>query len=191
MDVENCRISKRKAELLKMAQICIYVPANSSRTFYEGLQSLWFIYIAVLNDDCGHEVPFGRWYQILYPLYKEDLKLGGITRDHALELIECFVFKVNEIEFLLHNGVSFFEDGNTGRLTLTTGGVNSNGEDVTNEVSYLFLEALSNCRMIQPNPAVRLHKGTPDKFLNLITCIMISGASTVHIFNDETIIQCQ
>lgn len=180
---------KRKAELLKIAQICRHVPANPPRTFHEGLQSLWFIYIAVLNDDCGHEVPFGRWDQVLYPLYKEDIRLGRITRDQALELIECFILKVNEIEFLLHNGASFFEDGNTGRLTLTIGGVNSNGEDATNEVSYLFLEALSNCRMIQPNPAVRLHKGTPDKFLDMVTGIMSSGANTVQIFNDETIIQ--
>ncbi|TAL72655.1 MAG: hypothetical protein EPN88_04815, partial [Bacteroidetes bacterium] len=180
---------QRKAELLKMAQICRHVPANPPRTFHEGLQSLWFIYIAVLNDDCGHEVPFGRWDQVLYPLYEEDIKQGRITRDQALELIECFILKVNEIEFLLHNGASFFEDGNSGRLTLTIGGVNSNGEDATNEVSYLFLEALSNCRMIQPNPAVRLHKGTPDKFLDLVTSIMSSGANTVQIFNDEPIIQ--
>lgn len=180
---------QRKAELLKVAQICRHVPANPPRTFHEGIQSLWFMYLAVLNDDCGHEVPFGRWDQVLDPLYQEDIKQGRITRVQALELIECFVLKVNEIEFLLHNGASFFEDGNSGRLTLTIGGVDSNGEDATNEVSYLFLEALSNCRMIQPNPAVRLHKGTPDKFLDLVTSIMSSGANTVQIFNDETIIQ--
>jgi pyruvate formate-lyase/glycerol dehydratase family glycyl radical enzyme len=186
---ETAESPQRKAELLKMSQICRHVPANPPRTFHEGLQSLWFIYIAVLNDDCGHEVPFGRWDQVLYPLYEEDIKQGRITKEQALELIECFVLKVNEIEFLLHNGASFFEDGNSGRLTLTIGGVDSNGEDATNEVSFLFLEALSNCRMIQPNPAVRLHKGTPDNFLDLVTSIMSSGANTVQIFNDETIIK--
>lgn len=179
----------RKAELMKIAEICNHVPANPPRTFHEGLQSLWFIYIAVLNDDCGHEIPFGRWDQVLFPLYEEDLKKGRITRSDALELIECFILKINEIEFLLHNGASFFEDGNSGRLTLTIGGVNSYGEDATNEVSYLFLEALSNCRMIQPNPAVRIHKSTPIKFIDLVTEVMCSGANTVQVFNDETIIE--
>lgn len=179
----------RKTELLKIADICRHVPANPPRNFHEGLQSLWFMYISIVNDDCGHEIPFGRWDQVLYPLYKEDIEHGRITRDEALELIECYLLKVNEIEFLLHNGASLFEDGNTGRLTLTIGGVNRDGEDATNEVSYLFIEALSNCRMIQPNPAVRLHKNTPEKFIDLVAGTMSSGANTVQIFNDETIIQ--
>jgi pyruvate formate-lyase/glycerol dehydratase family glycyl radical enzyme len=181
--------SERRTDLLRIAEICRHVPANPPRTFHEGLQSLWFIYIAVLNDDCGHEVPFGRWDQALFPLYQQDLEHGHITKEEALELIECYVLKANEIEFLLPNSASFFEDGNSGRITLTIGGVDRSGEDGTNEVSYLFLQALSNCRMIRPNPAVRLHKGTPDDFLELVVRIMGSGANTVQIFNDETVIQ--
>lgn len=181
--------SERKADLSKIAEICRRIPASPPRTFHEGLQSLWLIYISVLNDDCGHEVPFGRWDQVLYPLYRKDLENGRITREQALELIECYLLKANEIEFLLHNGASLFEDGNSGRITVTIGGVNKEGEDATNEVSYLFLEALSNCRMIQPNPAVRIHQGTPEKFLHDVAEIMGSGANTVQIFNDETVIK--
>lgn len=186
---EQTQSPERKRELLEIAQICRYVPANPPRNFREGLQSLWFIYIAIVSDDCGHEVPFGRWDQVLHNLYGDDIINKRITREQALELIECYLLKVNEIEFLLHNGASLFEDGNSGRLTLTIGGINREGEDATNEVSYLFLEALSNCRMIQPNPAVRIHKNTPEKFLELVANIMGSGANTVQIFNDETVIQ--
>lgn len=186
---EKIQFPERKRELLDIATICRHVPANPPRTFQEALQSLWFIYIAIVTDDCGHEVPFGRWDQVLDPFYKDDLKNGRITRSHALELIECYLLKVNEVEFLLHNSASLFEDGNSGRLTLTIGGVNSDGFDATNDVSYLFLEALSNSRMIQPNPAVRIHKNTPEDFMDLVTQIMASGANTVQLFNDETVIQ--
>lgn len=179
---------ERRQELLVIAEICRRVPANPPVTFREGLQSLWFIYTAVANDDCGHEVPFGRWDQMLYPLYEKDISEGILTREGALELIECFILKTNEIEFLLHNGASFFEDGNTGRLTLTIGGMDRDGKDATNEVSHLFIEALSNARMIQPNPAVRLHRDSPEKFVRLVTQMMASGANTVQIFNDETVI---
>ncbi len=186
---ERCECPERGAELRNIARICRRVPAESPRTFHEALQSLWFVYIALANDDCGHEIPFGRWDQLLYPYYDEDITQGRITRGQALELIECFILKTNEIEFLLHNGASLFEDGNSGRITLTIGGVDRYGNDATNEVSYLFLEALSNCRMIQPNPAVRLHIKTPEKFIDQVAEIMASGANTVQVFNDETVIK--
>jgi formate C-acetyltransferase len=179
---------ERKKELQTIADVCRRVPAYPPETFQEGIQSLWFLYTAIVNDDCGHEIPFGRWDQMLYPLYAKDLKAGRITRAGALELLECFLLKTNELEFFLHNGAAFFEDGNTGRLTLTIGGVDRDGNDATNALSYMFLEALSNCRMIQPNPAIRLHKGSPEKFINLVTGIMASGANTVQLFNDETVI---
>lgn len=180
---------ERKAELLEIARICRHVPAHRPRNFQEALQSLWFTYLAVLMDDGGHEVPFGRWDQALFPLYQEDTEKEDLTRGKALELLEAFLLKTNEIEFLLHNKARLFEDGNSGRLTLTLGGMDENGHDATNPVSYLFLEALSNIRMIRPNPAVRLHRHTPEDFLHQVTDIMAGGANTVQVFNDEAIIK--
>lgn len=179
----------RKAELLEIARIFRHVPANPPGTFREGLQSLWLNYLAVLLDDCGHEVPFGRWDQLLFPLYKKDLENGAISRGETLELFEAFIIKTNEIEFLLHNKARLFEDGNSGRITLTIGGVDANGNDATNELSYLFLDALSNTRMVRPNPAVRLHRNTPESFIQRVTEIMASGANTIQVFNDESIIK--
>ncbi len=181
--------AKRKAELLEIARIFRHVPANPPGTFQEGLQSLWLNYLAVLLDDGGHEVPFGRWDQLLFPLYKKDLENGTISRSETLELLEAFLIKTNEIEFMLHNKARLFEDGNSGRITLTIGGVDENGNDATNELSYLFLDALSNTRMVRPNPAVRLHRNTPERFIQRVTEIMASGANTIQVFNDESIIK--
>jgi pyruvate formate-lyase/glycerol dehydratase family glycyl radical enzyme len=180
---------QRRAELLHIADMCRHVPANPPRSFYEGMQSLFLTYIAVAMDDGGHEIPFGRWDQALYPLYKRDLETGETTKEQALELIEAFLIKINEFEFLLNNKARLFEDGNSGRLTLTIGGVDQDGRDATNDLSCLFLEALSNTRMIRPNPAVRLHRETPEPFLNQVVEIMASGANTIQVFNDEAIVQ--
>ncbi len=178
----------RKKELLEIAEICRRVPAHPARTFREALQSFWFTYLGVLLDDGGMEVPFGRMDQVLYPFYQADLAEGRLTRADALDLLKLFCIKASEIVFLLEDGVNLAEDGNTGRLTVTIGGVDRNGADATNEVSYLFLEAIAACRMLQPNMAVRLHAGTPVDFLNKVASAMTSGANNLQVFNDETIV---
>ena len=178
----------RKKELTEIAAICRNVPERKANNFQEGLQSLWFAFIAAANDDGGHEIPFGRWDQVLYPLYKADIETKRLTKAAALELLEAYLIKADEVEFLLMNKAQFFEDGNSARITLTVGGVDKAGNDATNEISYLFLEAFSNSRLPKPNPAVRLHQKTPVKFLTRAVEIMAAGANTIQVFNDESII---
>ena len=180
--------STRKQELLEIAEICRRVPAQPARTFREALQSFWFVYLGVLLDDGGMEVPFGRLDQILYPFYEADLAAGRLTRAGALELLEAFCIKASEIVFLLEEAVNLSEDGNTGRLTLTIGGLNREGLDATNDVSRLFLEAIANCRTLQPNTAVRLHPGTPADFFGQVVSAMTSGANNLQVFNDQTVV---
>ncbi len=179
----------RKKELLEISKVCRTVPEKKASNFREGLQALWFAFIAVANDDGGHEIPFGRWDQVLYPLYKADLDTGKVTKAEALELLEAYLIKADEVEFLLMNKAQYFEDGNSARITLTIGGVDISGNDATNEISYLFLEALSNTRLPKPNPAVRLHSKTPETFLSRVVEIMADGANTIQVFNDESIIK--
>jgi formate C-acetyltransferase len=178
----------RKEGLLEISEICRRVPAYPAQTFREGLQSIWFTYLGVLLDDGGMEVPFGRMDQILGPLYDADLASGRLTRADALELLEAFCVKASEIVFLLENAVNLAEDGNTGRLTVTIGGVDREGRDATNEVSYLFLEAAANSKTIQPNLAVRLHPDSPKEFIKRVVSGMTSGSNNLNVFNDQTIV---
>jgi len=49
---------KRKTELLRIAEVCDWVPANPARTFYEALQSVWFTHILHAWDK-GHSAGMG------------------------------------------------------------------------------------------------------------------------------------
>jgi len=178
----------RKKGLLEISEICRRVPAYPAQTFREGLQSFWFTYLGVLLDDGGMEVPFGRIDKILGSLYDADLAAGRLTRADALELLETFCVKSSEIVFLLENAANLAEDGNTGRLTMTIGGVDREGRDATNEVSYLFLEAVANSKTIQPNLAVRLHLDSPKEFVKRVVSGMTSGSNNLNVFNDQTIV---
>ena len=88
----------RKAELMKMAEVCDRVPANPAETFYEALQSYHFAWI-LLTLELYHNIAFalGRMDQYLYPYYTKDIEEGRLTREEAQELLDCYILKLNEV----------------------------------------------------------------------------------------------
>ncbi len=78
----------RKAELLEIAEVCDWVPANPARTFREALQSFHFAWL-MLTVELYHNIAFalGRMDQYLYPYYQDDLRDGRITKEEAQELL--------------------------------------------------------------------------------------------------------
>lgn len=177
-----------KAELEEIARICDKVPWRPAGSFREALQAAWFAYLGLLFDDGGMEIPFGRLDQELGKHYIADLEKGMITEQQARELVECFYIKASEISFLLEEGTSQVEDGNTGRLTLTIGGLGPDGEDSTNELSSLFLDVAGYAGTLHPNIAVRVHGGTPRPFFDKAMEVIASGANSIQLFGDEAII---
>ena len=158
---------KRKQELLKTADVCDWVPANPARTFQEALQSIYFARMLV-----SWETPLsvshspGRVEQLLNPYYESDLKRGGITREEVQEFIDCFLVKLNHTGLGNHIGV---------------GGVNANGQDATNDLSYMFLEGMEHIRLVEPFISIMLHGKTPDE-LFLKACQLMSLGTSHPVF---------
>ena len=86
----------RKAELERIAEVCDWVPANPARSFHEALQTMWFCHVLIFLDTggAGAAAP-GRVDQYLYPYYKRDIERGKLTREEALELLECYRVKMS------------------------------------------------------------------------------------------------
>jgi formate C-acetyltransferase len=179
----------RAAELRRIAETCRRVPREGARTFEEALQSFWFLYVGIVLDDGGMEIPFGRLDQLLWPYYRNDVAAGRIDSVAALELFECFFVKASELTFVLENGANRVEDGNTGRLTLTLGGLDAAGHDATNALSHLLVQTAANARTLQPNVSVRLHEGTPTDFVERVLSVVVSGSNNVQLFNDSAIVR--
>lgn len=89
-----------KKELMELAEICRYVPSHPARTFQEAVQSIFMVLLAVHMESNGHAISLGRFDQYVYPLYKKDIEEGRITKEKALEIIECFFIKCNELNKL-------------------------------------------------------------------------------------------
>jgi len=169
--------NQRKLELLKIAERCRHVPAEPPRDFIEALQAIWLTQAVVLISYGGGSITCpGRVDQFLYPYYRQDLAAGRITRDQALEAIMEYIVKLATVVYFGPNNV-------------TIGGVDKNGEDVVNEVSYLFLEAhkrLKGCGRI--GLAVRISPKTPREFLTK-ACEVHRECAGVAFHNDEVVIR--
>jgi len=139
----------RKAELLKIASTCDRVPANPARTFYEAIQSFYFAWMMLLWETWGS---VGRIDQYLYPYYERDIREGRLTREEAQELIDCFIIKLNQGQGLQTTN------------TIGVGGVRADGNDATNDLSYMFIEGMMHTRLTNWF-AVMIHSKTPDELL--------------------------
>jgi pyruvate formate-lyase/glycerol dehydratase family glycyl radical enzyme len=175
----------RKRELEAIARHCEWVPENPARTFQEALQSYWFVHLVINFLDLPQVGSGIRLDQTLYPFYEEDVRQERITRDDAQEWLEFLFVKFQETGFLHAPIWSGFGGGALGFQTVTIGGVDAQGNDVTNELSYLVLDATKSVRAIVPPLALRWHDGIPRKLVNKAIEVMASGMPQPAIFNDK------
>jgi len=179
----------RKEELMKIAEICRWVPAKPPRNFQEALQFVWFTQVALHQENYEQAISMGRIDQYLYPYYKKDVEADILNLEKAVELVECLWIKTNEIIPFFDAAVTLYFSGLPTNQAVTIGGVNEEGEDATNELTYVMLEAIKGAALRQPNFHIRLHRKSPRKLLEAVVETIISGINSVAIFNDETIIK--
>ncbi|TFG71896.1 MAG: hypothetical protein E4H27_03665 [Anaerolineales bacterium] len=169
---DQCTDSDRALELERMVQVLKHVPAKPARTFHEALQSLWFAHIINTWEDGINANSLGRLDQILYPYYQNDITAGRLSREEAFELLCCFWIKL-------------YRDYDVQQVVL--GGVDAQGQDAANELTYLMLdvtEALDFIRCL----SVRLHRGSPQALLRRALEIVSKGKGVPFFFNDEVLI---
>ncbi len=177
----------RKAELLEIAKVCRRVPAHPAETFHEALQFVYFIQVALQLEANGLAICLGRLDRTLMDYYRKDVAEGRLTREGALELLECFFLKINEIDKIYSNQATRFLQGPAHGQCITVGGVDSEGEDATNELSHLILEADLDVRLVQPDIAVRVHAGTPEGLLVRAAENVRAGINKIKVFNDAVV----
>ena len=183
--------SKRSKELLKMSEICKWVPANAPRTLWEALQYYWFVHLGVTIElNTWDSFNPGRLDQHLYPFYKKEIKEGTLTKEEAIELLQAFWIKFNNQPAPPKVGVTAQESNTYTDFTLINiGGVKEDGSDATNDLSYLLLDVIEEMRLLQPSSMVQLSKKNPNRLIKRALKIIKTGYGQPSIFNTEAIIQ--
>ncbi len=180
--------SRRRDELLQIAQNCDWVPANPARSFYEALQSFWFVQLIIQLESNGHSISPGRFDQYMFPYYQQDIANGIITRDKAQELLDCLWVKFNEINKVRDAGSTKAFGGYPMFQNLIVGGQTSDGLDATNELSFMCLEATVHTKLPQPSISIRIWNKTPDELLLKACEVSRVGLGMPAYYNDEVII---
>lgn len=157
--------SEYKKELMELAEICRYVPSHPARTFQEAVQSIFMVLLAVHMESNGHAISLGRFDQYVYPLYKKDIEEGRITKEKALEIIECFFIKCNELNKLRSWPDTDFFMGYQMFINLAICGQTVEGKDATNDISRMCIQACRELKLITPSVSVKCFDGTTDEVL--------------------------
>ena len=163
----SCQDEKRKAELLTIAANCRVVPENPPQNFWQAVQMIWFVHVYFYIEVCTTAGGFGRFDQYAWPWYKKDvIDDKTLTREEALEIVECLYLKTNEVYEVRDNWYATAFAGYPMWQTLMVGGQTKDGKDATNDLSFLCLEAADELQVKQPVMALRVWKGTPEKYGN-------------------------
>lgn len=172
-------------ELLNISEICRKVPENPPTNFREAVQAFWFSHLVFYIEQNGLAVSVGRFDQYMYPFYQASIDKGEITRDDAQELIECLWVKFTEVMRAYDFEGAKYYAGFSISENLVIGGVDENGEDATNELSYICLKAEADTKLSQPNLSVRVHDNLPEDFFMEAVRVSSTGRSKPQFFNDK------
>ena len=188
----ECGDDARRSELLEIARICDKVPWEPPETFHEALQALWFIHMLVMVQESypGPGLSPGRIDQYLLDYYREDIDGGRLTREQAKELLECFWVKPNyAYDFMYRVGRNQGITAGYGQL-VTIGGIGPEGEDASNELTWLILDVIEEMNLLEPKPNVRLHAGTPDDMMRRVAQMISRAQGSPFLLNfDEASIR--
>jgi len=185
---EAAKDPEDKARLEKIAEVCDWVPENPARTFYEALQCFFFIhlitgFLELPSVGCGV-----RLDKITGPYYERDVAEGRLTRDQALTLVENLWIKFEDMGFIHPPRLFGSAGGGLAWQNVTLGGVNALGDDVTNEVSYLILEATRELHSVQPPLCFRYHDKIPKELVLSAVDTQRTGVAQPAFFNDKMMI---
>ena len=176
----------RKKDLEEIAVVLGWVPANPPRTFHEVLQFYWIIETTaqfMARWGCGAGT---RIDQVWWSYYESDMISGRITREKALELVECLFLKIQEVGASLEWPPAF--GGGSGAHSLYTAeicGTTPDGKDASNDLSCIIMEALANLHLTQPPIAVRYHRNISPDVLERAIDLGRLGLGHPSYFNED------
>ena len=183
--VESETDEKRKAELKVMADNLSVVPWNGAENFYQAIQSLWLTHMLVMFDEKypGPGVSFGRIDQFLYSYYAKSVA-DGMDRDFMKEILGCFWVHCNTVyDAQIRIGANQGITAGFGQL-FNLSGIGKDGEDTTNDLTYLFLDVIDDMSpILEPKPNVRLHRNTPEELLDRVVDMVSTSQGAPFLLN--------
>jgi len=196
MDPNNPDQAKRISELKEISRICAKVPAKPVETLQEAIQSIWTSFVCLHCENANSALSIGRLDQMLQPFFLKDVEKAQDEVEkqkiikRAIELVGSFFLRINDHDPLMPNvGWKLF-GGSSSDDTVTVGGVDREGNDAVNDMSFIILKANEMLGFQDPNMNARYYSGINSKeYLRRLTEVNINMGASPSIHNDKTMIE--
>jgi len=127
-----------------------------------------------------------RLDQVFWPWYEKDVLIDRtLPRGKALEIMENFLLRIDELGRPLDLAFRKALQGTNYLGTFTIGGVNTDGNDACNELTILILDAMDDLRLCHPDFKFRWHHKVNPKVWRRVCEVIRSGLGQPSIKNDQ------
>ena len=161
------------------------VPWGPAVSFHDAVETAWCVCFFLFVEGAGPSITWGRFDQYMYPYYKKDVEAGILTPEAAMELIEEMCIKVTSNVWFQSTNMAYIFGGYYRYPHLDVGGLDGNGKDASNDLSYLCLRAMRYVRTTSPAVSLLLHQKTPDSLLLEACELAAEGMGHPSFFNCE------
>ncbi len=182
--------SGRKQELLDIAVVHRQVPEFPARSFREALTTVWICWTAVHLENPNIGLSLGRLDQILYDNYRRDIDQGRLTVADAIELICCLWLKIGDHVPAVPEASEQLFGGTGSNQAITLGGVDRDGNDAVNDLTYVMLRATELMKLRDPNLNARYYSGVnSQEYLRRLCEVNLETGATPALHNDRAVIK--
>ena len=172
-----------RRNLERIAEAASRCPWEPPRTFFEGLNTLWFVREILGYVDGTDQFSLGRPDAWLIDLYRADLAAGRITVEEARELVGKFLMAAD-----CHHDRTIPVDSYSDHemeIPMSLGGCDADGKWVFNELTEMFLDAHVGCDCVFPKLHCRISANAPKAYLEKLGDMLMKGHAVFTLLNDD------
>ena len=162
----------------------LQVPFKPARNFYEAVQSIWFVFSFVRL--CGNWPGIGRIDKLLGEYYENDVKNGILTKERAREILASFFIKGTE---WIQSETPVGSGDAQHYQNIVLAGVDENGREVTNDVTYLVLDIIEELGISDFPVTIRVNEKTSEKLVAKAARVVRHGGGVVAFYGEPTVLK--
>ena len=178
--------ARERRWLERIAESARRCPWEPPRTFFEGLNFLWFVREIPSYVDGLSSYSLGRPDAWFIDLYRQDLAAGRLTVEEAKDLIARWLVTSD----CHYDGMITVDGGDDheAEMPMTLGGCDAEGRPVWNELTEMVVDQHVETDCVFPKLNVRFDAHSPKAYLEKIAQYLIDGHAAFALFNDAAAI---
>ena len=185
--LESAADAEERKNLLRIAESAARCPWEPPRTFYEGLNTLWFVREVLGYLDGTDQFSLGRPDCYFIDIYRKDIAEGRLTEGEARDLVAKFLLTAE----LHHDGLRTLDGYNDHEMEIpmSVGGFAPDGKFVYNELTDMILDAHLGCGCVFPKMHARISAHAPEPYLEKIGRMLMEGHAVFTLLNDDRFVK--